>query len=166
MCVTSLSVLSLYVSGRMPGFVMDFGDGVSHTMPIFEGYALLHAILRLDLAGRDLSDYLMKILTVRRYSFTTAEREIGRHVKGKLCYITFDFDTELKSTAESSDKNQTYMLSDENTITVDVERFRGTQASGIHDTFFRSATWTSARSRTLMSCFQVARTCSKGLLST
>ena len=104
---------------------MDFGDGVLHTMPIFEGYALLQGILRLDLAGEELSEYLMKILTERRYSFTTtAEWEIGRDVKEKLCYIAFDYNTELKSTTESSDKNQTYMLSDGNISTVGAESFR------------------------------------------
>lgn len=119
-------VLGLFASGRTTGVVLECGDGVTHTVPIFEGYVLPHAILRLDLAGRDLTDRFCQLLGEKGLEFTTvAEREVVRCMKEKLCFVAKNYEDALHdNSAKEFGESVQYELPDGQVIDVGNERFK------------------------------------------
>ncbi|KAF8926964.1 Actin-2, partial [Dissophora ornata] len=116
------AVLSLYSSGRTTGVVLDSGDGVTHAVPVYEGFAIPHAIQRVDIAGRDVTEHLQLLLRKSGYHFhTTAEKEVVRIIKEKTCYLPLN---PAKEEKEAGEKKEDFMLPDGNTIKLGAERFR------------------------------------------
>ncbi|KAI9202481.1 actin-related protein [Polychytrium aggregatum] len=135
------AVLALYASGRTTGIVLDSGDGVTHAVPVYEGFALPHAVRRVDIAGRDVTDHLQLLLRKSGHHFhTSAEREVVRLIKEKSCYVALN---PAKEEKEANNKQDEFVLPDGNSIKLGAERFRapeilfnpeivGLEYAGIH----------------------------------
>jgi len=123
------AVLTLYAQGLLTGVVIDSGDGVTHICPVYEGFALPHLTRRLDIAGRDITKYLIKLLLLRGYAFNhTADFETVRMMKEKLCYVGYDIEQEQKLALETTFLVENYTLPDGRTISLSGERFEAPEA--------------------------------------
>lgn len=113
--VSMQAVLSLYATGRVTGVVLDSGDGVTHAVPIYEGFSMPHSIMRVDIAGRDVTKHLKLLIRKEGFYFrTSAEFEIVRKIKEKVCYLS---NNPLKEENMEADK-YLYSLPDGNTLEV------------------------------------------------
>ncbi|KAI5736806.1 hypothetical protein M8J76_007255 [Diaphorina citri] len=118
------AMLTLYAQGLLSGVVVDSGDGVTHICPVYEQFALPHLTRRLDIAGRDITRYLIKLLLLRGYAFNhSADFETVRIMKEKLCYIGYNIETEQKLALETTVLVEPYTLPDGRIIKVGGERF-------------------------------------------
>ncbi|KAH6893699.1 actin 1 [Coprinopsis sp. MPI-PUGE-AT-0042] len=123
------AVCSLYASGRMTGLVVDSGQDVTTVVPVYEGFSVSHAVSRLDVGGRDLTDLLMKMLLQRGYPFAmNTVRKVVEDIKCSICYVALDFEEELQQAVQSPTLGKAYELPDGQVITIGNERFRAPEA--------------------------------------
>eukprot|EP01068_Selenidium_serpulae_P009602 Selendium_serpulae@DN5272_c0_g2_i1.p1 len=151
--ISAQAILSLYASGRTTGVVLDAGDGVTHAVPVFEGFAISHAIMRNDIAGRDVTHYLAQQLRRTGHVFhTSAEMEVVRTIKETACYVAFNPQKEdHQDDKASSSSGFAFSLPDGTQILIGPERYRapevlfhptviGLEYPGIHDLLVTSIT--------------------------
>jgi len=118
------AVLVLHAQGLLTGVVVDSGDGVTHIVPVYEGFSLPHLTRRLDIAGRDITKYLIKLLQLRGYAFNrTADFETVRQIKEKLCYVSYDLELDKALSEDTTVLVENYTLPDGRVIRLGSERF-------------------------------------------
>jgi actin-related protein 2 len=118
------ATLVLYAQGLLTGVSFDAGDGVSHIVPVFEGVCPQHWIARLNIAGRHITDHLIKLLQIRGYNFNkSADSETVRQIKESLCYVGYDLAVETQLSQETTVLTAKYTLPDTREIILGEERF-------------------------------------------
>lgn len=121
------AILSLYASGRTTGAVLDVGDGVTHAVPVYEGFAMTHSIERADVAGRDVTEYLQVLLRKSGYVFhTSSEMDIVRDIKEKVCHVAYNIEKAEKDEIEEMETeiDRPHKLPDGTQISIGAEKFR------------------------------------------
>ena len=144
------AVLSLYASGRTTGIVLDVGEGVTHCVPIYEGYALPHSISRSDVAGRDVTKELQLLLRKSGMAFTTtAECDLVKNMKEDVCFVSPMQNASKKEGSSVDEAKTTYQLPDGQVVDISSERYSapeilfnptliGSEEMGVADTLVSS----------------------------
>jgi len=142
--------LTLYCEALQTGIILDSGDGVTHCIPIFEDFILPQNIKRLDIAGRHITEYLIKLLQMKGYSFnSSADFELVREIKEKYCFVSCDIDSDRKLDAETTYYNSIHKLPDGRKIRISNEKFEApeilfspylikNESPGVHEMLFDS----------------------------
>ncbi len=127
--VSIQAMLTLAAQGLMHGVVVDSGDGVTHVVAVYDGYVPPNLIRRLDVAGRHVTQYLIKLLLLRGYAFNrTADFDTVRQIKEKCCYVAHDIVTERALAQETTCLMESFTLPDGRVIKLGRERFEAPEA--------------------------------------
>lgn len=142
LCIANSAALALYAAGRTTGVVLESGDGVTHAVPVLEGHVLEYATTRLDLGGRDLTEYLLRLLSEQGYSLAGLSEKTAHDIKERMCYVAGDLEQEVQILSNTPELS--YVLPDGTLINAGKSRVQcpealfqpsllGLESAGIHE---------------------------------
>ncbi len=116
------SMLVLYSGGFDTGLVIEIGESSTRIIPIYKGYKINHAIKILNMGGKVLTEYMAEqIKNNTPYNVDSSiKREIVRAIKEKACFVSLDYDEDLKR-AEQYEKE--FYLPDGSKMNLSETRF-------------------------------------------
>jgi actin len=150
MYIAIQAAMSMYSSGKTTGVIMDSGDGVTHFVPVYDGFIVPSSILKMNLSGRDLTKCFSNLLIeTNKLPHSKAQEDTIKDIKEKLCYVSLDFENEQKESQNSTSVEAQYEMPDGEIITIGSERFTcpevlfkpqliGKELLGIHEQIFNS----------------------------
>jgi actin-related protein len=118
LAIFNTSVLSLFSTGRTRGLVVESGEGVTQAVPVFEGYAIPHAIFKMEVAGYDITEKVMRMMEKERGAEHAGNRKVMQDLKEKTCCVALDYDAAMKGRDLADEESKSFELPDNQIIQV------------------------------------------------
>jgi actin-related protein len=120
--IANSSMLGLYSYGKTSGLVVDCGFNVTSTVPVYEGYPLSHASMKVNIGGEDISNILLDMIKSNLdESFKGVKgRILADDIKEKLGYLLLTKD----DAEEMENEDNEYTLPDGKKIKLNNELYK------------------------------------------
>jgi actin-related protein len=118
LAIFNTSVLSLFSTGRTRGLVVESGEGLTQAVPVFEGYAIPHAIFKMEVAGYDITSKVSKMLENHPGEAFAGNMRVMQAMKEKTCSVALDYNTAVKGRDNSDEESKSFELPDGNIVQV------------------------------------------------
>jgi actin-related protein len=112
LAIFNSAVLSLFSTGRTRGLVVESGEGLTQAVPVFEGYAIPHAIFKMEVAGYDITSKVMKMMEKEQGADHAGNMRVMQALKEKTCSVALDYETAMRGRDMADEESKSFELPD------------------------------------------------------
>lgn len=118
LAIFNTAVLSLFSTGRTRGLVVESGEGLTQAVPVFEGYAIPHAVFKMEVAGQDVTAEVQKLMAKVDGAEHAGNTYVMQALKEKVCNVVLDYDAAMKGPDVADEESRSFELPDGKIIKV------------------------------------------------